>query len=346
MLRTKNLFLSLLLCYSLFRAADSHLVIEEKTECNLSRSSKMDLSDLPPISIVDLTRKSQKVSRKEAENKKSSKKNAKYKVSPKPRPPPAANCVPTFKTCKPQLNSCCHYCALCKCRIFQTLHQGGLEEGNEILPLADFDKRPCDSTRSSHARLAETEVVFSAMLTEEASGKKELPWHMEIILCGQSDQPEVNPHGVFVTVGPELDLRQDLVGEGVAHDEAGVAHGTAQVHQAALGQQDDVAAVAQGVAIHLWEQQCQSGVGHGSGHPCPATQHGIQQTLPSPTFHGCLEGVDGVDFSDDDSGSEAPQGLGAALAHVPVSCHHCHLPSNHDICGTLDAIDEGLSAAI
>ncbi|NWT58612.1 ASIP protein, partial [Erythrocercus mccallii] len=119
----KNLFLSLLLCYSLFRAADSHLVIEEKTECNLSRRSKMDLSDLPPISIVDLTRKSQKVSRKEAENKKSSKKNAKRKISPKPRPSPAANCVPTFKTCKPHLNSCCHYCALCKCRIFQTICQ-------------------------------------------------------------------------------------------------------------------------------------------------------------------------------------------------------------------------------
>ncbi|NXO05835.1 ASIP protein, partial [Oriolus oriolus] len=69
----KNFFLSLLLCYSLFRAADSHLVIEEKTECDLSRSSKMDVSDLPPISIVDLTRRSQKVSREEAENKKSSK---------------------------------------------------------------------------------------------------------------------------------------------------------------------------------------------------------------------------------------------------------------------------------
>ncbi|NWT83205.1 ASIP protein, partial [Lanius ludovicianus] len=120
MMERKNLFLSLLLCYSLFRAADSHLVIEEKTECDLS--SKMDLSDLPPISIVDLTR-SQKVSRKEAENKKSSKKNAEHKVSLKPRPSPAANCVPTFKSCKPHSSSCCHYCALCKCRIFQTICQ-------------------------------------------------------------------------------------------------------------------------------------------------------------------------------------------------------------------------------
>ncbi|NWW83090.1 ASIP protein, partial [Climacteris rufus] len=122
-MESKNLFLSLLLCYSLLRAAHSHLVIEEKTECSLSKGSRVDLSDLPPISIVDLTRRSQKVSRKEAENKKSSKKNAERKVSPKPRPPPAANCVPTFKSCKPHLNSCCNYCALCKCRIFQTICQ-------------------------------------------------------------------------------------------------------------------------------------------------------------------------------------------------------------------------------
>uniref|UniRef100_A0A8B9CP48 Agouti-signaling protein n=1 Tax=Anser brachyrhynchus TaxID=132585 RepID=A0A8B9CP48_9AVES len=113
----KNLFLSLLLCYSLLRATKSHMVIEEKIERNLSRNNKMNLSDLPPISIVDLTKRSQRVSRKEAENKKSSKK------PPKPRPTPAADCVPNFKTCKPHLNSCCNYCALCKCRIFQTICQ-------------------------------------------------------------------------------------------------------------------------------------------------------------------------------------------------------------------------------
>ncbi|NXF83670.1 ASIP protein, partial [Sclerurus mexicanus] len=123
MMESKSLFLSLLLCYSLLRAADSHMVIEEKAECNLSRGSKMDLSDLPPISIADLTRRSQKVSRKEAENRKSSKKNIERKTPPNPRPPPAANCVPTFKTCKPHLSSCCNYCALCKCRIFQTICQ-------------------------------------------------------------------------------------------------------------------------------------------------------------------------------------------------------------------------------
>nr|XP_009927186.1 PREDICTED: agouti-signaling protein [Haliaeetus albicilla] len=122
-MESKNLFLSLLLCYSLLRAADSHMVIEEKTECNLSSSNKINLSDLPPISIVGYTHLSKKASRKEAENRKSSKKNAQPKTPPKPRPTPAADCVPNFKTCKPQLNSCCNYCALCKCRIFQTICQ-------------------------------------------------------------------------------------------------------------------------------------------------------------------------------------------------------------------------------
>ncbi|KFQ64643.1 Agouti-signaling protein [Pelecanus crispus] len=117
----KNFFLSLLLCYGLLRAAASYMAIEEKTECNLSRSNKMNLQDLPPISIVGWSRI--KESQQKAENKKSSKKNAGLKTSPKPRPPPAADCVLNFRTCKPHLNSCCNYCALCKCRIFQTICQ-------------------------------------------------------------------------------------------------------------------------------------------------------------------------------------------------------------------------------
>ncbi|KFV70414.1 Agouti-signaling protein [Dryobates pubescens] len=119
-MESRNLFLSLLLCYSVLRAADSHMVIEEKTECNPSKSNKMNLSDLPPISIVDLTKKSQKVRR---QGKGNLPRNAQLRTPPKPRPTPAADCVPNFKTCKPHLNSCCNYCALCKCRIFQTICQ-------------------------------------------------------------------------------------------------------------------------------------------------------------------------------------------------------------------------------
>lgn len=62
---------------------------------------------------------------------------------------------------------------------------------------------------------------------------------------------EVDAHGVFAGVCPELNLCQHLIGEGVAHDEAGVAHGTAQVNQSALSQDDDVVAVLEAIAVHL-----------------------------------------------------------------------------------------------
>ncbi len=48
---------------------------------------------------------------------------------------------------------------------------------------------------------------------------------------------------VLVRVGPQLDLGQRLVGEGGRHHEGRVAGGVAEIHEAALGQQDDALAV-------------------------------------------------------------------------------------------------------
>lgn len=45
---------------------------------------------------------------------------------------------------------------------------------------------------------------------------------------------EMDSDRIFVTIGPQLDLCQHLVGEGVAHNKARVTHGTAQVDQSAL----------------------------------------------------------------------------------------------------------------
>src|SRR3546814_9473169 len=42
-----------------------------------------------------------------------------------------------------------------------------------------------------------------------------------------------------------LDLRQHLVGEAGAHHEAGMAGGAAEIHQPALGEQDDPLAVGE-----------------------------------------------------------------------------------------------------
>lgn len=62
---------------------------------------------------------------------------------------------------------------------------------------------------------------------------------------------EVDPNGVFVWMGPQFNLCQHLVGEGVAHHKARVAHGAAQVDQPALSQQDDAAPILQPVTVHL-----------------------------------------------------------------------------------------------
>ena len=61
----------------------------------------------------------------------------------------------------------------------------------------------------------------------------------------------VNLFAVLVAFGEQLDLSQHLVGEGVAHHEAGMAGGAAEVHQTAFSQQDDPVAAGKGDVIHL-----------------------------------------------------------------------------------------------
>lgn len=64
------------------------------------------------------------------------------------------------------------------------------------------------------------------------------------------------------------------------------------------------------------------------------------------TFHGSLQGVDGVDLRDNDAGAEPTQGLDAALTHVTVAGHHGHLARDHHVSGALDAVDQALPAAV
>lgn len=53
-----------------------------------------------------------------------------------------------------------------------------------------------------------------------------------------------------------------LIGEGVAHDERRVSHGTAEVDQAALGQENDVSAVFQQITVNLSRGGSQCGPSH------------------------------------------------------------------------------------
>merc|ERR1719213_761952 len=58
------------------------------------------------------------------------------------------------------------------------------------------------------------------------------PGHLLVQLLGEHEDPDL----VVVGVAPQLDLGQNLVGEGAGHNEAGVTHGTAEIDQTALSQ--------------------------------------------------------------------------------------------------------------
>ncbi|XP_053105530.1 agouti-signaling protein [Hemicordylus capensis] len=117
----RNLLLGFFLCCTLVTASYSYMIFEEKQDTAVVNNNKLKLPDLPPISIVDLTKTSLKLSRKEAEKKKSMKKKAQQRKPSRPRPSPPPNCVATWASCKPPSQPCCDFCAFCHCRLFQTV---------------------------------------------------------------------------------------------------------------------------------------------------------------------------------------------------------------------------------
>ena len=179
----------------------------------------------------------------------------------------------------------------------------------------------------------------------------------------------------------EGDLGKDLVGERAGHDEGRVAGGTAKVDKTTLGEEDDVLAVEL-VAVNLGLDVLDGlGVGLQPGHvnlnvevtdvaDNGVVAHGLEVTANKDvtatgggdedltnggsrlhgvnlvTLDGGLEGVDGVNLSDDDTGTHGVESLGTTLADITVTGNDSDLTSDHDIGGTLDTIDEGLTAAV
>ncbi|XP_066481897.1 agouti-signaling protein [Tiliqua scincoides] len=119
----RQLLLGVLFCCTLITASYSHVIFEEKQNMDSTavNHNKMKLPALPPISIVELTKTSLKLSRKEAEKKKSMKKKAKQKKPRQSRPSPPPNCVATWASCKLPSRPCCDFCAFCHCQLFQTV---------------------------------------------------------------------------------------------------------------------------------------------------------------------------------------------------------------------------------
>jgi len=179
----------------------------------------------------------------------------------------------------------------------------------------------------------------------------------------------------------EGNLGQDLVGERAGHDERRVAGSTAKVDKTALSEKDDVLAV-EAVTVNLGldvldglRVGLQPGdinldievtniadngvVAHGlevtANKDVTATSSGDEDlTDRGSSLHGVnlvtldssLEGVDGVDLSDNDTGTHGVESLGTTLADITVTGDDSDLTSDHDIGGTLDTIDKGLTAAV
>merc|ERR1719481_1566468 len=192
----------------------------------------------------------------------------------------------------------------------------------------------------------------------------------------------VDTNGVGSGVGPQLDLGEDLIGEGVGHDEGRMTHGAPKINKPSLGKQDNVLAVLEGVSVDLWldiglqlavllepldldftiempnvandgiilhlnEVLAGDDIGTAGGcdedvAPGDTVLHGGHLV----SLHGCLESVDGVDFSDDDPATESPQGLCRALAYITVASNNSNLSSQHHICGPLDTINKRLPATV
>ena len=193
---------------------------------------------------------------------------------------------------------------------------------------------------------------------------------------------EVHAQRITLGVVPQFDLGQHLVGEGGTHHEAAVTGGAAQVHQAATGQQDDFVAVGEleevdlrldvgfldgvlfeprdvdfdvevtdvaddGFVFHLHEVlTADDAFAAGGGDEDVATLHDVLHGGDLEAFHGSLQGVNGVDLGDDDASTHALQGVGAALADVAVSGNHGGFAGDHHVGGSLEAVDQGLAAAV
>jgi len=176
---------------------------------------------------------------------------------------------------------------------------------------------------------------------------------------------------VVVFVCPELDLGEDLIGEGAGHHEGWVSSGTTEVEETSGGEDNDTVAIGEFVAVNLildvlnldaWvllksfhidlvvemsdvsNDRVVLHLGHildhdnlvvsSGGHENVGGLNDTLEFLNFVAFHAGLEGADGVDFSDNDTGTTVLHGGGATLADISESADDDLLSGDHDIGGT------------
>ncbi|MNS91295.1 hypothetical protein D3C72_1253770 [compost metagenome] len=159
-----------------------------------------------------------------------------------------------------------------------------------------------------------------------------------------------------------------------------MARGAAQVHQAALGQQDDLLAVREYHVVHLRLDLVPLVLFHrgdvdlvvevtdvaddglvlhldhvvmrddvvvaGAGDEDVAVLGGVVHGHHAVAFHRGLQRADRVDLGHPHLRRQRAQRLRAALAHVAVAGHDGDLAGDHHVGGALDAVHQRFAAAV
>lgn len=58
-------------------------------------------------------------------------------------------------------------------------------------------------------------------------------------------------------------------------------------------------------------------------------EHSNIETTNKLTFHGGLESIDRVNFSNEYSSSKSPQALGTSFSNISIASDHTHLQQNY-----------------
>ena len=102
-----------------------------------------------------------------------------------------------------------------------------------------------------------------------------------------------------------------------------------------------------GVVAHLLNvASIDNALAASGGHKDVSLLAGLLHGGDLESLHGSLQRVDGVDLRHQHTRAKSTQSLSAALADISVASNDGNLSGNHDISGTLDAIDERLAAAV
>src|SRR3954454_13598796 len=183
-----------------------------------------------------------------------------------------------------------------------------------------------------------------------------------------------------LVVGPELDLRQRLVGERRRHHEGRMAHRVAEVYEAAFRQQDDAVVVREfdlgdlrldvgpppvtqtrdlDLVVEVADVADDGAILHrahvvdgddvlvaGRGDEDVGARRGVFHRHDFIAFHRRLQRADRIDFGDHDAAAGLAQRGGRAFADVAEARDHRDLAGHHDVGAASDAVDQRFTAAI